>query len=172
MNLLPFYFHFTSSNQIFHSEVNSWSKSLWLYRNKCLCSSPLKLLKGHVASCDVKAVCVCVTLRLRVSHECAWRGVRRWLGFVAAWGEKSAVETGSDSRYQELQTSPVIPQHPDGPVLSRNSAHKKLEFQLLRGLFDIFDKKLLSNCSFEWKTGIFVDTTVFYGIETFVRNQH
>lgn len=31
---------------------------------------------------DVKGASVSVRLRLRVSHECAWR----WFGFAAAWG--------------------------------------------------------------------------------------
>lgn len=64
-----------------------------------------------------RCMCVCVRLRLRVSHECAWRWVRQWLGFAAAWGAQRGAEMGSDSRYHRLQTSPVIPQQHDGPVL-------------------------------------------------------
>lgn len=29
---------------------------------------------------------MCLRLRLRVMHECAWRWVRRWLSFTVAWG--------------------------------------------------------------------------------------
>ncbi len=76
-------------------------------------------MKGHVSSYrrDVRNASVCVRLRLRVSHECAWQWVRQWLGFEVAWGAQRGAETGSDSRYHQLQTSPVIPHHLGGPVL-------------------------------------------------------
>lgn len=114
-----------SEQRAFRSEVTGKSDLCCcisgLKHQLCLYSAPWKLMKGHVSSChcDVKGVCVCVCvrLRLRVSHECAWRWVRQWLGFAAAWGEQKGAETSSDSRYHQLQTSPVIPQQHDGPVL-------------------------------------------------------
>lgn len=93
-------------------------------------------MKGHH---DVKGVRVCVRLRLRVINECARRWMRRWLGFTEAWGAQTGVETGSDSRYHRLQTSPVIPQQHGGPVLYQApETAENFSFSCLGGLFDTF----------------------------------
>lgn len=66
------------------------------------------------------------------------------VGFHSGVGWRREAETGSDSRYHQLQTSPVIPQR-GGPVLYQRPRNPAEKFQLLKGLSDIFIKRMVLN---------------------------
>lgn len=143
---LLFQYDSVSGFYVFRAErFPFWSDKLeWIKNAVFQCKTLFvswKPIKGHVATCHRDAQGVSRSQSESQSWVCMSVG-ETVVGFRSGVGWRRDAETGSDSRYHQLQTSPVIPQR-GGPVLYQRPWNSAEKFQLLKGLFDIFMKRLV-----------------------------
>lgn len=115
--------------------------------NLCLCGAPWKLMKGHVSSChDVKGVYVRVSQTQTESQSWVCMAVGETVvGFHSGVG---CAERCRDRLWFPVSSTSNLPCDTAAPrrpcIVPRpwNSAETKPNFQLLKGLFDIFIKRM------------------------------